>query len=104
MSAEGFANSIAFANTALKPGTIEPDIYRTNSVYLQFTVRVPDKNNRIRRQEIMFLFGMNNLFDLTINPHRIVIADYGPFYSSAKDAEKNFPPIKQEPDTTPPPT
>ncbi|WP_210405992.1 hypothetical protein [Micromonospora sp. MH33] len=101
MSAEGFANSIAFANTALKPGTREPDIYRTNSVYLQFTVRIPDNDNRIRRQEIMMLFGMNNLFDLSINPHRIVIADYGPDYY---DGEENFPPIKQEPDTTPPPT
>ncbi|MFF5074620.1 hypothetical protein ACFY2R_26315 [Micromonospora olivasterospora] len=107
MSAEGFANSIVFANTALKPDTREPDIYRTNSVYLQFTVRIPDNNNRIRRQEIMVLFGLNNLFNLVINPHRIVIADYGPHYY---DKEENFPPInptkpiKQEPDTAPPST
>ncbi|MFG1950284.1 hypothetical protein, partial [Micromonospora sp. NPDC048830] len=104
MSAENFANSIAFANTALKPGTREPDTYRTNSALLQFTVRIPDNKNKIRRQEIAVLFGMDNLFNLVINPNRVVIADYGPFYFGGKDAEKNFPPVKQEPDTTPPPT
>ncbi|MEO3781603.1 hypothetical protein ABGB16_33510, partial [Micromonospora sp. B11E3] len=104
MSAEGAANSIAFANTALKPGTREPDIHRTNSVFLQFTVRIPDKNIKIRRQEILMLFGLNNLFDPIINPNRIVIVDYGPSYFAGENAEKNFPPIKQETDTTPPPT
>ncbi|MFF5072118.1 hypothetical protein ACFY2R_13180 [Micromonospora olivasterospora] len=106
MSAEGFANSIVFANTALKPGTTEIDRYRTNAVFLQFILRIPDNKNGIRRQEIKVLFGLSNLFDLKINPHRIVIADYGPHYGKGQNFAPSKPskPIKQEPDTMPPST
>ncbi|MEU0156971.1 hypothetical protein ABZ071_34940, partial [Micromonospora fulviviridis] len=100
MSAEGAANAIAFANTAITddPTSPETDRSRVNAVFVQFRIRIADKYGRIRRENIMALVALDNAFDPHTNPHRIILAHYGDAYVKGHLR----PHIKQEPQSQSP--
>jgi hypothetical protein len=84
MSAEGAANAIAFANTALLPDTptAQFDHNRINATFLGFVVRLPDPHDpsRHRNQSIVALAALDNAFDPATNPEGLILADYGNGY------------------------
>ncbi|WP_408014321.1 OTU domain-containing protein, partial [Saccharopolyspora elongata] len=96
MSAEGAANSIAFANTAVTEGP-EPaiDLNRVNAQFVEFRVNMPTNTGQLRSQSIMVLIALDNAFDILTNPYGIIIADYGDGYVDLfKKTDNN---VKEEP-------
>jgi hypothetical protein len=89
MSGEGAANAIAFANTALER-TSGPEGAATSGVnydwdvinaeFVTFTIRIRDKNGRLRAQPIQALVALDNAFDSVTNPHGMIVVDYGQSY------------------------
>jgi hypothetical protein len=98
MSAEGFATTVAFANTRLHPGTSIRDrtVTGINALFLPFHVQVTDNTGQPRWLGIMALAGLDNLYG-EHNPSGMVIADYGDDYRFPAEA------VKPEPEPTPPP-
>ncbi|MFC9249844.1 hypothetical protein, partial [Amycolatopsis thailandensis] len=90
IAAEGAANSTAFANAALSPDG-EPDITRTNAVFVGVTFTFPDftKPTGTFKVRTTMLIALDNAFDSIANPYGILLAEYG---------EKYEFPIKEEPD------
>jgi len=92
----GSANSMAFANTALRrpdPDHPEPayDYDRLNALFLPFDLELTDKDGVRRNEVAMALVALDNLFlPGDDRPHAQVLADYGPGYlinfSPAADA------------------
>ncbi|MFC5111448.1 OTU domain-containing protein [Kibdelosporangium philippinense] len=99
MSAEGAANAIAFANVALEANTSRPayDRSRINAYFVNFAVRMPDRDGGYRNQPIAVLVALDNAFDDQSNPHRLILTDYGPDYLSYFDKNKKKV-IKREPE------
>jgi len=77
VSALGAANSMAYANTALKADKPEYDDARINAMYIPFEVPMIDKDGRKIRLPVVALVGLDNLYDAQSNPHRHVLAHYG---------------------------
>jgi hypothetical protein len=101
MSAEGAANSTAFANTAVvfedAPGGAGTQVrYNQNAInahFVPFTVRMPNRYGGFSLQPIAALVGLENAFDSQANPDGMIIVDYGKSYLST------FQPwIKPEPE------
>jgi hypothetical protein len=82
----GFANSMAFANTALRrpdPDHPEPayDKERINAIFLPFDVDLTDKSGTRRNEVVAALVALDNLFpEGDDRPYAQVLADYGDGY------------------------
>ncbi|HET9641840.1 MAG TPA: hypothetical protein VFP68_00420 [Burkholderiaceae bacterium] len=82
----GSANSIAFANTALRrpdPDHPEPayDYDRLNALFLPFDLELTDKDGVRRNEVAMALVALDNLFPQGDDrSHAQVLTDYGPGY------------------------
>jgi hypothetical protein len=72
LSPMGAANSMAFANTALKRDMTYDDS-RINAKFLPFIVNMQDKDGHIREEQVVAVIGLNNLRDQ-------VLLDYGAHY------------------------
>ncbi|HET9642954.1 MAG TPA: TAL effector repeat-containing protein [Burkholderiaceae bacterium] len=61
-SAQGCANDLAFANTALLPHTAQPtyDRERLNAEFVPFEVRLTDKNGKPARETVIAVVALNN--------------------------------------------
>jgi hypothetical protein len=87
-SALGFANSMAFANTALRrpdPDNPSPayDQERINTLFVPFDVVLTDKRGQPRKETVVALAALDNLFpEGDDRPHAQVLADYGDAYLS----------------------
>jgi hypothetical protein len=85
-SALGFANSLAFANTALRrPDPDHPspayDHERINALFVPFDVVLTDKRGQPRKETVVALAALDNLFpEVDDRPHAQVLADYGDAY------------------------
>lgn len=97
-SAEGCANSLAFANTALLPGTTRPayDHQRINTIFLPFDVRLTDKNGEQRWETVVAAAALDNLYGHGDAQAQVLI-DYGDAF--LEQFEKPSPVVKQETDT-----
>jgi hypothetical protein len=105
MSAEGAANSIAFANTAVQPARgsnglatsgMEYNHTAINAEFVSFTVRMPDRDGGYRMEPISVLVALENAFDPKTNPDGMIIVDYGDNYLWQFDQPDI--PIKTEPE------
>ncbi|MDR7149975.1 hypothetical protein J2W49_001930 [Hydrogenophaga palleronii] len=82
----GSANSMAFANTALRrpdPEHPEPayDKERINALFLPFDLALTDKDGKHRNEVAVALVALDNLFPAGDDrPHAQVLADYGDAY------------------------
>ncbi|MBW8832418.1 MAG: hypothetical protein JF606_24060, partial [Burkholderiales bacterium] len=85
-AALGSANSLAFANTALRrpdPAHPEPayDTERINALFLPFHLELTDRNGVRRNEAAMALVALDNLFPPGDDrSHVQVLADYGETY------------------------
>ncbi|MEU3771591.1 hypothetical protein AB0E55_41585, partial [Amycolatopsis keratiniphila] len=95
MTAEGAANAIAFANTALMNGEIDYDQSRINAIFVPFEVRIPDKTGKLKKMMISAMVALDNAFDPVGNPYGILTVDYGPLYL---DLFRDMNIIKPEPE------
>jgi hypothetical protein len=97
MSAEGAANSIAFANTAITADTRRPNYDRNaiNACFVNFTVRMPDRHGGYRDQPIAVLVALENAFDPVLNPYGMIVVEYGDDYLRYFRPAK---PVKREPE------
>ena len=98
-SGEGATNAIAFANTALLPGTDKPqyDHLRINTVFIPFHLQLTDASGQPANETVVAALALDNLFHPT-NPNAMVIADYGDAYlDQFKGSGNDMPFIKQEP-------
>jgi hypothetical protein len=105
-SALGAANSVAFANTALLPDAGKPafDRQRLNALFIEFEVALTDRENRPRRENVVALVALDNLFKGD-EPEAQVLVDYGETFLAqfrqpeADHAEQpDVPEVKREPD------
>jgi hypothetical protein len=104
-SAKGAANSIAFANTALKAGTSKPayDTDRINSIFIDFSVGLVENKGRPTRESLIALVALDNLFDGNQNEVQVLV-DYGePFLEhfiqeSGSGERFSSPAVKTEPE------
>jgi hypothetical protein len=64
-SAQGCANDLAFANTALLPNTAQPtyDRERLNAEFVPFEVRLTDKKGKPARETVIAVVALNNAID-----------------------------------------
>lgn len=82
----GSANSMAFANTALRrpdPDHPEPafDRERINALFMPFDLKLIDKNGKRRNEVAVALVALDNLFpEGDDRPRAQVLADYGDAY------------------------
>jgi hypothetical protein len=69
-SAQGCANDLAFANTALLPNTAQPtyDRERLNAEFVPFEVRLTDKNGKPARETVIAVVALNNAIDKELRP------------------------------------
>ncbi len=82
MAAEGYAGTVAFANTRVVPGRTpvrDRSITGINAMFVPFQVELTDPNGQPHRMSIMVLAGLDNLYGQH-NPSGMVIADYGDPY------------------------
>ncbi len=100
MAAEGFAGTVAFANTRVRdaPGRAVRDLSVTgiNALFVPFQVRLTDRDGGARTQSIMALAGLDNLYGAH-NRSGMVIADYGEDYVRQLGRPRS-PEIKPDPD------
>ncbi|CAM04700.1 hypothetical protein SACE_5482 [Saccharopolyspora erythraea NRRL 2338] len=82
MAGEAVTNYTAFANTATRPNTAEPQLDHSviNAEFVAFAVRMPTNKGRWRWQGIVALVALDNAFDPIANPHGMIIANYGDTY------------------------
>jgi hypothetical protein len=102
MGSEGFAGAVAFANTRLVAGAEPPELDRSytgiNAVFVPFEVLLTDRHGVLRRQPIVALVGLDNLYG-DHNPAGMVIADYSDQY--LWQFRPPSPPVKTEPESDP---
>jgi hypothetical protein len=104
VSGLGAANSMVFANTALKADGRGYDEDRINTLYLPFNVPMTDKANKPVTVPVIALVGLPNLYDAQANPHRHVLVDYGDDHALVRtptpppdEMEDELVPVKVEP-------
>ncbi len=94
----GATNGIAFANTAIKSDVAEPayDRRRLNALFIEFQASLSDKDGRPRRENLVALVALDNLFE-NDGPEAQVLVDYGDAFL-ANFKESDAPPrVKPEP-------
>ncbi|MCH4561296.1 Ulp1 family isopeptidase [Mesorhizobium jarvisii] len=103
LSPLGGANSMAFANTALKAGMTEPayDFDRINAIFFPFHVDMADREGRSKKEAVMAVVALDN-----VRPGGEIRVDYSDGYlGQFKKADKPAPspsipppllPIKEE--------
>jgi hypothetical protein len=71
----GGANSMAFANTALDPDSIEPayDEKRLNTTFIPFNVQMTDREGVARKEAVLAMVAFDNLQEQ-------ILVDYGDAY------------------------
>jgi len=93
MSADGFANSMAFVNTALKPGSrprdLQYDDKRINAAFVNFRIRMTDKDGETCDEHAVALIGLNNLYDKRSRPAGEVRVSYGDSYEAFENPRKD---------------
>ncbi|MFE0019820.1 hypothetical protein ACFWX1_02330, partial [Amycolatopsis sp. NPDC059021] len=91
MAAEGAADSMAFANTAVtspldgNEGAIDLD--RVNAGFIGFDITIHGKNGKPQVQPVVAVVALDNAFDVRKNPRGMIIVDYGDDYLSLLEAE-----------------
>jgi hypothetical protein len=95
-SALGATNSIAFANTALKPDSAEPavDRQRVNALFIELDASLTDNKGRPRIERLVAMVALDNLFDGN-QADAQVLADYGDNF--LENFKKDQPAVKEEP-------
>jgi len=96
MSAEGAANAIPFANTALKPGEIACDDKRCNAIYIPFKVYIPNNEGKLTPMMISVAVALDNAFDPVVNPYGTIVIDYGPLYVDIFRGQKIIKPVPED--------
>lgn len=104
MTAHGFANSVAFVNTALKAGTTLEELHydedRINAHFVGFRLTMTDKDGKQRHQNIAALVAEDRLYNPKFNKSGEVRVSYGPDYAEFRNPHEVS--VKPEPPDTPP--
>ncbi|HET9645305.1 MAG TPA: hypothetical protein VFP68_18565, partial [Burkholderiaceae bacterium] len=77
-SGKAATNSLAFANTALKPDAGEPayDTDRINAIFIDFSVGLFDNQGKPSRESLVAMVALDNLFDDSRDEAQVLV-DYG---------------------------
>jgi hypothetical protein len=80
-SGKGATNSLAFANTALKPDTGEPtyDKERINALFIEFSAGLLDNQGKPSRENLVAMVALDNLFTDDRDEAQVFV-DYGPLF------------------------
>ncbi|HET9646199.1 MAG TPA: hypothetical protein VFP68_23235, partial [Burkholderiaceae bacterium] len=102
-SGKGATNSLAFANTALKPGAGEPayDTGRINAIFIDFSVGLFDNQGKHSRESLVAMVALDNLFDDKRDEVQVLV-DYGDAFlehfkaECAPEHSSTFAEVKEE--------
>ncbi|HET9641844.1 MAG TPA: hypothetical protein VFP68_00440 [Burkholderiaceae bacterium] len=77
-SGKGAANSVAFANTALKAdgGEAAYDTKRINAIFVDFSAGFSDRQGKPARESLVAMVALDNLFDSDQDEAQVLV-DYG---------------------------
>jgi hypothetical protein len=80
-SGKGATNSLAFANTALKPGADEPayDTERINALFIEFSAGLIDNEGKPSRESLVAMVALDNLFTDDRDEAQVFV-DYGQLF------------------------